>query len=123
MPVRSRTLLARGERCATAGIRRPPRRLYRAGLWPTIGKLRRRELRVTGSRIDPVGVVVASQIIRSQGPPIEVDWRLSIANGLYKISDISIDSVSMAPSDRNEFAAIIERNGRQVDALLATIRQ
>ena len=78
---------------------------------------------MTGSRIDPVGVVVASQIIRSQGPPIEVDWRLSIANGLYKISDISIDSVSMAPSDRNEFAAIIERNGRQVDALLATIRQ
>src|SRR5216683_2342148 len=30
-------------------------------------------LRVNGSRTDPAGVIVTSQIIRRQGPPIEVD--------------------------------------------------
>jgi hypothetical protein len=33
-------------------------------------------LRVTGSRADAASVLVASQIIRPQGPPIEVDRRL-----------------------------------------------
>ena len=53
-------------------------------------------LRVNGSKSDPAGVIVTSQIIRPQGPPIEVDWRLVISDGRYKISDFSIDGVSMA---------------------------
>jgi len=63
-------------------------------------------LRVNGSRTDPAGVIVTSQIIRSQGPPIKVDWQLVVSDGRYKISDISIDGVSMALVQRSEFAAI-----------------
>jgi phospholipid transport system substrate-binding protein len=63
-----------------------------------------------------------SQIIRPQGPPIEVDWRLEVNDGRYKISDVIVDRVSMALSQRSEFAAIIQRNGGQVSGLLATLR-
>ena len=38
-------------------------------------------LRVTGSRADAASVLVASQIIRPQGPPIEVDRRLEANDG------------------------------------------
>jgi phospholipid transport system substrate-binding protein len=80
-------------------------------------------LRVNGSRSDPVGVMVTSQIIRPKGPPIEVDWRLVVSDGRYKISDVSIDSVSMALTQRSEFAAIVQRNGGRVAGLLTTMRE
>jgi len=80
-------------------------------------------LRVNGSRIDPAGVMVTSQIIRPQGLPIEVDWRLAVSDGRYKISDVSIDGVSMALTQRSEFAAIVQRNGGRVAGLLATMRE
>ena len=64
-------------------------------------------LRVNGSKSDPAGVIVTSQIIRPQGPPIEVDWRLVVSDGRYRISDVSIDGVSMALTQRSEFAVIV----------------
>jgi phospholipid transport system substrate-binding protein len=78
--------------------------------------------RVTGTRIDPAGLIVTSQIIRSLGPPIGVDWRLSIRDGLYKVSDVVVDGVSMASTQRSEVSAIIQRNGGQLAGLLTTIR-
>jgi phospholipid transport system substrate-binding protein len=80
-------------------------------------------LRVNGSRTDPAGVIVTSQIIRPQGPPIEVDWRLAVSDERYKINDVSIDGVSMALTQRSEFAAIMQRNGGRVAGLLATMRE
>jgi phospholipid transport system substrate-binding protein len=78
---------------------------------------------VNGNRTDPAGVMVSSQIIRPQGPSIEVDWRLAVSEGRYRISDVSIDGVSMALTRRSEFAAIIQRNGGGVAGLLATMRE
>jgi phospholipid transport system substrate-binding protein len=78
--------------------------------------------RVTGSRSDAAGVIVTSEIIRSQGPPIEIDWRLTASDGLYRISDLAIAGVSMALARRAEFAAIIERQGGQLEGLLALLR-
>jgi phospholipid transport system substrate-binding protein len=80
-------------------------------------------LSVTGSRTDPAGVIVTSQLIRPQGRPIAIDWRLGLSDGRYMIRDVVVDGVSMALSQRSEFAAVIERNGGQVAALLATLRR
>jgi phospholipid transport system substrate-binding protein len=77
---------------------------------------------VTGSRPDPAGLIVTSQIVRPQGPPVELDWRLVIRNGYYRVSDVVVEGVSMAVTKRSEIAAIIERNGGQFNGLLATIR-
>jgi phospholipid transport system substrate-binding protein len=80
-------------------------------------------LRVTGSRADPEGAIVTSEILRPGGaPPIKVDWRLTARDGLYKISDVIIDGVSMGVTERSEIAAMIQRSGG-VPGLLAIMRE
>lgn len=79
--------------------------------------------RMMGSRTDPAGVVVTSQILRSEAPSIEVDWRLGVIDRRYKITDVAVDGESVALSQRAAFASIIERNGGQVAVLLATMRE
>jgi phospholipid transport system substrate-binding protein len=78
-------------------------------------------LRVIGSRTEPGGAIVSSEIIRPQGPPIKVDWRLNTRNGVYKITDVNVDGVSMALTQRSEFAGLIQRNGGQLSGLLANM--
>ena len=46
--------------------------------------------RMMGSRTDPAGVVVTSQILRSEAPSIEVDWRLGVIDRRYKITDVAV---------------------------------
>jgi phospholipid transport system substrate-binding protein len=77
---------------------------------------------VTGSRTDPGGVIVTSQIVRPQAPAISVDWRFGVSDGHYKIEDVAIDGVSMVLTERSEIAAQIARDGGQVEMLLAGMR-
>ncbi len=82
------------------------------------------QLRVIGSRPDPDGAIVASEIIRTNGaPPAKVDWRVTLVNGNYKITDVVVEGVSMAVTQRSEFASVIQRNGGKVEGLLALLRQ
>ncbi|HEV7995429.1 MAG TPA: ABC transporter substrate-binding protein [Stellaceae bacterium] len=46
-----------------------------------------------------------------------------MSDGRYKITDVTVDGVSMVLTQRSEFASVIERNGGQVAALLATMRE
>ena len=85
-------------------------------------------LRVTGSRSDPVGAIVSSEITRGSAQlqavqPIKVDWRLSGRDGIYKISDVIIDGLSMAASGRSQLEGVVERNGGRAQAILAVMRQ
>jgi phospholipid transport system substrate-binding protein len=83
------------------------------------------QLTVQGSR--PQGddaAVVSSQIVQPQGqPPIKVDWQLSKGPQGYKITDVNVEGVSMAVTQRQEFASIIQRNGGQLEALLKLLRE
>jgi len=80
--------------------------------------------KVTGSRPDGDGAIVSSQILRPGGaPPVKVDWRLTSRNGAYKISDVSVDGISMAVTQRSEFASVIQHNGGQVQGLITMLRQ
>jgi phospholipid transport system substrate-binding protein len=81
------------------------------------------QLDVTGSRTDPAGVIVTSQVIRLGGRSIEMDWQLAMSGRFYKIEDVTIDGVSMALTHRSEIASMIARNGGRLEALLATMRQ
>jgi phospholipid transport system substrate-binding protein len=78
---------------------------------------------VSGSRTGPDGVVVTSQIIRGQGAPIVVDWRLGVSDGHYAIEDVAIDGVSMAMAERSEIGDQISRDGGQIEPLLAGMRE
>jgi phospholipid transport system substrate-binding protein len=81
-------------------------------------------LKVTGSRADSDGAVVASEIVRPTGaPPVKVEWRLTDQHGTYKIRDVAVDGISMAVTQRSEFASVIQRNGGQVQGLIAMLRE
>jgi phospholipid transport system substrate-binding protein len=80
--------------------------------------------KVTGSRADGEGAIVSSQIIRPGGAaPVKVDWRLTGRSGVYKISDVSVDGISMAVTQRSEFASVIQHNGGQVQSLITMLRE
>lgn len=79
--------------------------------------------RVTGSRQTGNEIVVTSEILRAGGAPIQVDWFLIDQGGRYLITDVYVGGVSMKVTQRDEFASVIQRNGGQVSALLAQLRQ
>jgi phospholipid transport system substrate-binding protein len=80
--------------------------------------------KVTGSRHDADGALVSSEIVRPGGaPPVKVDWRLTARGGAYKISDVSVDGISMAVTERSEFASVLQHNGGQVQGLLTMLRE
>jgi phospholipid transport system substrate-binding protein len=78
--------------------------------------------RVTGARPNGGQTVVNSEIIRQSGQPIEVDWYLIDVGGRYKISDVYVGGVSMAVTQRDEFASVIQRTGG-VSGLLGQLRE
>ena len=81
------------------------------------------QFKVINSRPDGDGAIVSSQILRPAGAaPIKVDWRLVGRGGVYKISDVSVDGISMAVTERSEFASVIQHNGGQVQSLIAMLR-
>jgi phospholipid transport system substrate-binding protein len=79
--------------------------------------------RVTGSRPSGNEIVVTSEILRPGGAPIQVDWFLVDQGGRLLITDVYVGGVSMKVTQRDEFASVIQRNGGQVGALLAQLRQ
>ena len=68
-------------------------------------------------------VIVHSKIIPNSGPKIDVDWRVRYKNGQYKIVDVIVEGVSMALTQRSDFAAVIQRGGGKVDVLIAHLQQ
>jgi phospholipid transport system substrate-binding protein len=87
---------------------------------------------IIGSRPIEDGAIVSSEIILGRGPtdggrgaplpPIRVDWRLIAESGTYKIADVAVDGVSMAATERSEFAAI-ERDGGELPGLVSALQQ
>lgn len=84
----------------------------------------RETLRILGHR--PEGehdAIVQSQIVRPDGPPVAVEWRVRERNGQNRIIDVAVEGVSMSVTQRNEFASVIQRGGGSMDALLNALRQ
>jgi len=77
-----------------------------------------------GSRSDGDGVIVSTDVISpGSTPPLRIDWRLVNDNGRYKINDVIVEGISMAVTQRSEFASIIQRNGGQLGGLIAMMRE
>jgi len=62
-------------------------------------------------------------LANSNQPPVRVDWRVTGHGNAYKISDVTVEGVSMALTQRQEFASVIQRGGGQLDALLKVLRE
>ena len=82
-------------------------------------------LTVTKTVVKKAGdVIVFSQITRSQGvKPVQVDWRVRVNKGQYKIVDVIVEGISMGQTQRSEFASVIRNNGGNVKGLLVELRK
>jgi len=80
--------------------------------------------KIRGSRSDGDSVIVSTDVI-SPGSisPLRMDWRLINDSGAYKINDVIIEGVSMAVTQRSEFASVVQRTGGQVSGLIAMMRE
>jgi phospholipid transport system substrate-binding protein len=80
---------------------------------------------VTGGRSDGAGGALVSTVIAQPNgrPPVKVDWRVLKPEGKLKIVDVVIEGVSMSLTQQQEFGSVIQRNGGQIDGLLATMRE
>ena len=85
------------------------------------------QMKVLGSQPQgDAGWLVQSQILAPGGgnqPPVKVDWRVAKTDAGFKITDVLVESVSMAVTERQEFASVIQRGGGQVEALLKLLRE
>lgn len=61
--------------------------------------------------IDSDHVQVDSVIIRDDGPPINVRYRLIRQGGTWKLYDFSVDGISMITSFRSQFASEFQQSG------------
>jgi phospholipid transport system substrate-binding protein len=81
--------------------------------------------KVMGSR--PEGskaTLVTSQIVRTNGaPPVKVDWRVSDTAQGPKITDVTVEGVSMILTQRDEFAAVLQRNNGDLQALINMLKE
>lgn len=81
-----------------------------------------------GERLSIVGeraanerdTVVRTRINRPAGPPIDADWRVRLIEGHFKIIDVEVAGVSMALTQRSEFASVVSRNG--INGLIQVLR-
>jgi phospholipid transport system substrate-binding protein len=81
---------------------------------------------VTASREEGENhAMVTTTLVQSGGvaEPIKIDWRVLKPEGNLKIVDVVIEGVSMSVTQQQEFGSVIQRNGGQIDGLLATMRE
>ena len=80
--------------------------------------------RITGSRPEgDTDTMISTQIVRPNGPPVNVDWRVRKRDAGYKIIDVVVEGVSMGVTQRQEFASVISQNGGRVEGLIQALRQ
>ncbi len=65
-------------------------------------------------------VIVRSLIWASPDTPIRVNWRVASAGDIYKITDVIVEGISMANTQRDEFSSLVRKNG--FDGLLTSLR-
>jgi len=83
------------------------------------------ELTVTKARPEGKRDILVSSVIASAGggDKIRVDWRVRPKNGGHKVVDVIVEGVSMALTQRADFASIIQRGGGNVSVLLAHLEK
>lgn len=126
VPVIGRFVLGRYWRTASEPERAEFAELFEEMIVATyarqLGNYAGETLAVEGLRqSDDRGAVVSSRILRSSGSPIAVDWRLLRRGDGWRVVDVMVEGVSMALTQRAEFAAVIRSTGG-VAGLLARLR-
>jgi len=83
------------------------------------------DIQILGSRQDSEKDITVQSVIVSNtgGSDIDIDWRVRYKNGKYRIVDVVVEGVSMALTQRSDFASVIQRGGGEVSVLLAHLKE
>ena len=77
-------------------------------------------LQVTGAQASAGGPIITSQIIKSNGQPVNVNYLMRQNGGLWQIADVYLDgTISELATRRSEFAAILRTQG--ITGLIETL--
>ena len=69
------------------------------------------------------GFVVDSQLNHPPAQPMPVQWKVHQADdGQLKVTDIVVEGVSMAITQRSDYNSMLQGNGGKLDALLTALR-
>jgi phospholipid transport system substrate-binding protein len=81
--------------------------------------------KVVGTRPESEKDFVVNSVIThpDASPPTTIDWRVRQRNDKFGVIDVVVEGVSLSVTQRQEYAAVIQRNGGQIDGLLALMRQ
>ncbi len=125
IPFIGRFVIGRHWRAATPDQRGDYMALYSEFFLQTyasrIGEYSGQTFTVTGARaVNAKDFVVRTQIKRPGGQPFNADWRVRKADGGYRVIDVMVEGVSLAITQRSEFASVAQRIG--LDGLIATLR-
>ncbi len=80
---------------------------------------------ITGERPESDSdATVSSEVThKDSSAPTKVDWRISQKSGKPLVIDVVIEGVSQSITQRDEYAAILQRNNGNIDALINMMRQ
>jgi ABC-type transporter MlaC component len=70
------------------------------------------------------GAQIDSRIVDPKtGRTVNIKWRLRPTAGQLKVRDVIIENISMAQTQRREFAAVLQQRGGKAEGLIAAIRE
>lgn len=129
VPLISRFVLGRYWRQATEAERTEYTRLFRELIVQSYARrftdFSGAQFRVTGTSPpnEDGDVMVAVEGAIPAKPSVKLDVRVRQVKNTQKVIDVAIEGVSMAMTQRDEFASVIQRGGGNLEALLASLRE
>lgn len=77
-------------------------------------------LQVTGEQPVAGGTIITSQIVKSDGEPVNINYLMRNNGGIWQIADVYLDgTISELATRRSEFADILRRGG--IDGLIQAL--
>ncbi len=81
------------------------------------------KLDVVGGEPDGNGATIDTRIVdQKSGRTVDIKWRLRPTAGHMKVRDVLIENISMAQTQRREFAAVLQQHDNKAEGLIAAIR-
>jgi phospholipid transport system substrate-binding protein len=67
--------------------------------------------------------IVRSVFFTDPQTQVRIDWRVASRGDIYKITDVMVEGISMANTQRDEFSSVIRSNSGEISALLEILRK
>jgi len=78
------------------------------------------KLQVTGEQASPGGTIITTEIIKSSGEPVRLNYLLRENGGAWRIADVYLNgTISELATRRSEFGSILRTQG--IDGLIAML--